>query len=111
MPPAVRCPERERPRVAQGAKPCRTCNGGRGRTLPSDYDKRRESVAARKEEVAALNGRGRQVAGNQAQARQEPQLPENAQAPNLQPHRSPGTPPTSRTLITTTHPLPETTTP
>src|SRR3546814_3214079 len=23
IPPAVRCPERERPRVAQGAKPCR----------------------------------------------------------------------------------------
>src|SRR3546814_16270371 len=32
IPPAVRCPERERPRVEQGAKPCRTCNGGGGRT-------------------------------------------------------------------------------
>src|SRR3546814_9968859 len=52
--------------------------------FPSDYDKRREFVAERKEEVAARIGRGETIAGIEVKARQEQRVREMAQDQILQ---------------------------
>src|SRR3546814_1616714 len=56
--------------------------------FPSDYDKRREFVAERKEEVAARIGRGETIAGIEVKARQEQRVREMAQDQILQKSRS-----------------------
>src|SRR3546814_4585039 len=47
--------------------------------FPSDYDKRREFVAERKEEVAARIGRGETIAGIEVKPRQEQRVRAMAQ--------------------------------
>src|SRR3546814_3031113 len=55
--------------------------------FPSDYDKRREFVAERKEEVAARIGRGETIAGIEVKARQEQRVREMAPDQILQKSR------------------------
>lgn len=56
--------------------------------FPNDYEKRREFVAERKEEVAARLGRGEAVAGIEVKAKQEQRVREMAQDQILQKSRS-----------------------
>src|SRR3546814_11133964 len=55
--------------------------------FPSDYDKRREFVAERKEEVAARIGRGETIAGIEVKPRPEQRARELPQDPT--PHKPP----------------------
>src|SRR3546814_1193841 len=67
--------------------------------FPSDYDKRREFVAERKEEVAARLGRGETIAGIEVKARQEQRVRELAQDQILQESRRRSSAPSSLNIF------------
>src|SRR3546814_13910373 len=67
--------------------------------FPSDYAKRREFVAERKEEVAARIGRGATIAGLEVKARPDQRVREMAPAPILKKSRNRLTAPTHLTLF------------